>query len=93
MFLGAGLDCNLKTSAGQTPLMLAAFGGHEAIVSFLLEHGGNAEVMDRHRATALVYAIINRWRIDVEYARGIPAASRRQYRIIGTNMLTKNYVY
>ena len=60
MFIGAGLDCNLKTSAGQTPLMLAAFGGHEAIVSFLLEHGGNAEVMDRHRATALVYAIMSR---------------------------------
>jgi len=53
-----GLDVNLKGHGGVTALMLAAHRGHVTVVSELLKAGADPDVVDRHRATALVYALM-----------------------------------
>ena len=59
LLIDAGLDVNLKCVGGVTPLMMAAGAGHRAVVDCLLELGANTDVVDRHHATALIYAILS----------------------------------
>lgn len=51
------VDVNVKARHGVTPLMLAAHGGHWRTVDELLRLGARPDMVDRHRATALVYAL------------------------------------
>jgi Ankyrin repeats (3 copies) len=53
-----GLDVNLKGHGGVTALMLAAYKGHVNVVRELLKVGADPDIVDRHRATALMYAIL-----------------------------------
>lgn len=60
LLIRRGLAVDLKGSGGMTPLMLAAFGGHEQTVHTLLEYGANSSLTDRNHASALVYAILSK---------------------------------
>jgi ankyrin repeat protein len=53
---GKGADINLQVNGGCTPLMLACFYGHEAVVRLLLERGANATLRDKSGRTALSFA-------------------------------------
>ena len=46
----------LKDSNGFTPLILASYYGHTAIVKYLLEQGANVDQRDKNGWTALIYA-------------------------------------
>lgn len=54
----AGLDVNIKSNGGVTALMLATRAGHANVVLELLKVGADPDLVDRHRATALVYALM-----------------------------------
>lgn len=51
-------DVNLKAQYGITPLMLASHAGHWRAVDELLRLGARPDVVDRHRASPLVYALL-----------------------------------
>jgi hypothetical protein len=44
------------TAAGDTPLMIAAMGGHNYLVRMLLEHGADPEIRNKGGTTALMRA-------------------------------------
>jgi ankyrin repeat protein len=50
-------DVNVKGKYGVTPLMLAAHGNHWRTVDELLRLGARPDMVDRNRATALIYAL------------------------------------
>ena len=54
--LEAGADVNLPSKNGWTPLMKAAFFGHDKIVQTLLEAGAEVRVRDMHGRTAADHA-------------------------------------
>jgi ankyrin repeat protein len=54
--LDAGADVNLAAVNGITPLMAAAYGGHNDMVKRLLANGANPAPADRLGKTAMVYA-------------------------------------
>lgn len=54
------LDCNERDSDGQTPLMHAATGGHEAVVRLLLAHGAHVADVNRDRRSAVHLAVLHR---------------------------------
>ena len=56
--LASGVDANLRTRSGWTPLMLAANHGQTAIVSFLLSAGADVQATDECGASALAYAAL-----------------------------------
>ena len=51
---GSGVDETHK--GGDTPLMIAAMGGHNAMVRFLIKNGANTELRNKGGATALMRA-------------------------------------
>lgn len=55
---GGTVDVNLKAQYGVTPLMLASYAGHWRTVDELLRLGARPDVVDRHRASPLVYAVL-----------------------------------
>lgn len=59
IFVESGLNLDLKGPGGLTPLMLGAFGGHEKVVQALLAFGAKPDLLDRNRASALVYAMLS----------------------------------
>jgi len=54
--VAAGYDINLQNEYGQTPLMFAAQNGHDAIVSYLLDHKANVDLENNEGYTALLLA-------------------------------------
>ncbi len=50
-------DMNIKDSVGGTPLLYAVRGGHEAIVTYLLDNGADVNRSDNYDQTALQAAI------------------------------------
>jgi outer membrane protein OmpA-like peptidoglycan-associated protein len=54
--LDRGVSPNLKTDAGQTILMLAAYQGHTDIAKLLIEKGADVNAKDNNGKTALMYA-------------------------------------
>jgi ankyrin repeat protein len=54
---GAALEA--KDNDGRTPLLLAAYGGHDAAVKMLLEHGAVLEATDNSFCTPLLLAAQN----------------------------------
>jgi hypothetical protein len=56
LLLDAGANVNQAALNGITPLMAAAYGGHEAIVKRLLAQGADPHPVDRLNKTAMVYA-------------------------------------
>ncbi|KAF4439455.1 ankyrin repeats (3 copies) domain-containing protein [Fusarium austroafricanum] len=54
-----GISINSKDSEGQTPLLLAAKEGHEAIVRLLLDHGAHIEAVDEEYRKPLSLAARN----------------------------------
>lgn len=54
--LDAGADANLAAVNGITPLMAAAYGGHDDIARRLLAKGANPAAVDRLGKTAMTYA-------------------------------------
>jgi ankyrin repeat protein len=48
-----GADVNRPSSAGQTPLILAAVGGHEGLARVLLEAGADPRAVNNHGQTSL----------------------------------------
>ena len=70
LLVTAGLDVNERTRdlvytprsvivAGTTALILAARGGNQDIVSFLIENGASIDVVDEDGMTALLYTVKN----------------------------------
>jgi ankyrin repeat protein len=55
---GGPVDVNIKAQYGVTPLMLASYAGHWRTVHELLRLGARPDVVDRHRASPLVYAVL-----------------------------------
>ena len=53
MLIEYGANVNQVSSAGQTPLILAAVGGHGALARVLLESGADPRAVNRHGQTAL----------------------------------------
>jgi len=49
MLLKAGADVNSRTDDGCTPLLIAAFNGHEAVLVALLEAGAQMTALDDGR--------------------------------------------
>jgi len=56
VLIDAGADVNLAAVNGITPLMAAAYGGHDAIVKRLLAKGADIRAVDRLQKNAMVYA-------------------------------------
>ncbi|HEV2764326.1 MAG TPA: ankyrin repeat domain-containing protein [Pyrinomonadaceae bacterium] len=54
--LSAGADVNARDSGGLTPLMSAAYMGHDEIVRALVEKGAKLEEKDENGYTALMFA-------------------------------------
>jgi len=52
----AGADVNQAALNGITPLMAAAYGGHDAMVKRLLAKGADIRAVDRLQKNAMVYA-------------------------------------
>ena len=55
---GAALET--KTSYGQTPLYLAAMGGHESVVQFLLDKGASSDVRDTFYKAPMLAFVLSR---------------------------------
>ncbi|MHB8863397.1 MAG: ankyrin repeat domain-containing protein [Pirellulaceae bacterium] len=53
--IGDGADVNVADENGRTPLMWAAYDGHEAIVATLLHHKARVNERDAEGRTALMY--------------------------------------
>ncbi|KAJ3496601.1 hypothetical protein NLG97_g2546 [Lecanicillium saksenae] len=58
LLIDHGADANLELKSGSRPLMAAASGGDDSIVSTLLHHGANIHACHEGR-TALDYAVMN----------------------------------
>ena len=56
ILLSAGADVNARDATGVTPLMSAAFMGHEEIIKALIERGAKIEEKDANGYTALMFA-------------------------------------
>lgn len=56
--LQSGADINALDRFGQTALMLAAHGGHEALVEALIAHGADLNVTAKFRLSALMLAVV-----------------------------------
>lgn len=56
LMLDAGADVNLAAINGITPLMAAAYGGHNEMVKRLLKQGANPSALDRLQKNAMTYA-------------------------------------
>lgn len=54
--LGAGVPVDVRTSDGQSLLMLAAEGGHTDTVQLLIESGAHVDLTDHRGQTALMVA-------------------------------------
>ena len=57
VLIAAGADINWIDGEGVTPLILASFKNHIALVQLLLDHGANTDVTDQWDRTALDYAL------------------------------------
>ena len=56
LFLEAGMNTEVKTRDGQTPLMVAALGNHVEVVKLLLAHDANVNAKNKYNGTALMSA-------------------------------------
>jgi uncharacterized protein len=56
ILLSAGADVNARDATGATPLMSAAFMGHEEVIKSLIERGAKTEEKDDNGYTALMFA-------------------------------------
>lgn len=56
--LDSGTDINARDRYGQTALMLAAHGGHEALVEMLIEHGADLNVTAKYCLSALMLSVV-----------------------------------
>jgi ankyrin repeat protein len=57
--LGPCGDADQRDPHGQTALMLAALGGHLAVVELLIERGANLDITAKYGLSALMLAIVN----------------------------------
>lgn len=56
LFLGARVNTEISDERGWTPLMLAAFNGHDEVISLLFKHQANVHAEDVLNNTALHWA-------------------------------------
>lgn len=56
--VAAGVQVDVKTELGHTPLMMAIWSGHSAIADFLLSRGADPNCPDRHGFTALNHSAL-----------------------------------
>ena len=56
MLLASGVDLSIKNESGQTPLHIAAEGGHAEAVDLLLRSGAKVDIQDSMGETALMVA-------------------------------------
>ncbi len=59
LFLGGGMDLEVRDSTGGTALMYAALNGHVAATSFLIEKGADLNAQDDLGRRALDYASVH----------------------------------
>src|ERR1044071_4175709 len=55
-FLAAGMDPEVRTKDGQTPLMVAALENKLDVAKLLLEHGADVNAKNKYNGTALMSA-------------------------------------
>ena len=58
LVLQRNMNSNERDSDGLTPMMHAATGGHSEVTSVLLAHGARLGDVDRHRRSALHWAVL-----------------------------------
>ena len=58
LLLDHGADARAARHDGDTALMLAALGGHEAVAQLLLQHGADVAAASNHGGTALMRAAV-----------------------------------
>ncbi|KAL7966317.1 ankyrin repeat-containing domain protein [Trichoderma sp. SZMC 28014] len=59
LLLARGADTTAKDTKGWTPLLLAAYNGHEAIARLIIESGADTEARNNERFTPLLHAASN----------------------------------
>ena len=57
----AGADLNVSDNLDRTPLMLACYKGHLAIVSYLAENAAYKKLWEKEQVDALMWASIGGW--------------------------------
>lgn len=73
--LKAGVNVNVRTSDGVTPLMAAAGKGYSDLVKVLLDHGANANAVDGSGSTALKIALDHGYTRTAEILRDAGATT------------------
>lgn len=64
--LAAGVPVDIRTSDGDSLLMLASINGHSETVRLLLEQGASPDLCNQHRRTALMQAGANPQALDAD---------------------------
>lgn len=91
-FLDAGMNPNVKDTAGWTALMMAADKGHSAVLQALIDGGADLEAKDREGNTALTCAATE-GRVDAAKTLIAAGANVNTENVSGTSPLARALLF